>query len=263
MEKSAALKQFYNDIKTESTKRNKKLNDEINALTEKRKNILNYWEEWGPQIRDQIEHLEKAKEFLTVKQNLKALLERAEAIIKQTSEIKEKTKYQLANTLTMDEKFYRKLTTFILNSPKGLLSLTSLYDRPSAAQKMLFDFTNWFEEDLLALTQMPEFTSITSILSGKGLGIGHVNNSRTPLTLSDIQNFIEDCKSLWIDIETMGNHRKRKGLPTYEQLKNIKQQIKENPTQFLKRGQKIEKNTTKKKHKKKHKKKTQETEKIH
>lgn len=45
MEKSAALKQFYNDIKTESTKRNKKLNDEINALTEKRKNILNYWEE--------------------------------------------------------------------------------------------------------------------------------------------------------------------------------------------------------------------------
>lgn len=61
----------------------------------------------------------------------------------------------------------------------------------------------------------------------------------------------------------MGNHRKRKGLPTYEQLKNIKQQIKENPTQFLKRGQKIEKNTTKKKHKKKHKKKTQETEKIH
>lgn len=54
----------------------------------------------------------------------------------------QKTQNALSDTLALDV-IADKIQTFVLNSPRGLRSLTSLYDKPKHAQKMIRDFSRY------------------------------------------------------------------------------------------------------------------------
>lgn len=104
-----------------------------------------------------------------------------------------------------------KIQILVLNSPRGLRSLTSLYDKSNQAQKMIAHFSHYSQ----ALSNMPELPSITSMLSGKGLYC----------SFAEIKQCIANAKELGLDIQTVATTYSRKGLPSYDDLLEMKKNL--------------------------------------
>ena len=80
----------------------------------------------------------------------------------------QKTQDALSDILAMEE-IADKIQTFVLHSSRGLRSLTSLYDKPKYAKRMIRHFYQYSIEQIEELVKNPEMPSITSMLSGRGL----------------------------------------------------------------------------------------------
>ena len=105
-------------------------------------------------LKDQIEKKQNAINSLERRENFNTLIQ--------------KTQDALSDTFAMEE-IADKIQTFVLHSPRGLRSLTSLYDKPKYAKRMIRHFSQYSIEQIEELAKMPELPSITSMLSGRGL----------------------------------------------------------------------------------------------
>ena len=76
----------------------------------------------------------------------------------------QKTQDVFLDTFAMEE-IAEKIQILVLNSPRGLRSLTSLYDKSNQAQKMIRHFSEYSLKDIQELSNMLELPSITSMLS--------------------------------------------------------------------------------------------------
>ena len=148
-------------------------------------------------LKDQIEKNQNAIKALERRENFNTLIQ--------------KTQDALSDTFAM-ETIADKIQILVLNSPRGLRSLTSLYDKSNQAQKMIGHFSHYSLEDIQELSIMPELPSITSMLSGKGLYC----------SLGEIKQCIANIKELGLDIQTVATTYSRKGLPSYDDLLEMK-----------------------------------------
>ena len=148
-------------------------------------------------LKDQIEKKQNAIKALERKKNFNALIQ--------------KTQTELSDVLAMEE-IADKIQTFVLHSPRGLRSLTSLYDKPKYAKRMIRHFSQYSIEQIEELAKMPELPSITSMLSGRGLCC----------SLEEIKQCIFKIKELWLNIQTVATTYSRKGLPSDVQLHLLK-----------------------------------------
>lgn len=151
-------------------------------------------------LKDQIEKNQNAIKALERKKNFNTLIQ--------------KTQDALSDTFAM-ETIADKIQIFVLHSPRGLRSLTSLYDKSNQAQKMIAHFSHYSFEDIQELSIMPELPSITSMLSGKGLYC----------SLEEIKQCIANIKELWLNIQTVATTYSRKGLPSYDDLLEMKKNL--------------------------------------
>ena len=126
----------------------------------------------------------------------------------------QKTQDVFLDTFAMEE-IAEKIQIFVLNSPRGLRSLTSLYDKSNQAQKMICHFSEYSLKDIQELSNMPELPSITSMLSGKGLYC----------SFAEIKQCIANIKELGLDIQSVATAYSRKGLPSYDDLLEMKKNI--------------------------------------
>lgn len=148
-------------------------------------------------LKDQIEKNQNAIKALERRENFNTLIQ--------------KTQDALSDMFAM-ETIADKIQILVLNSPRGLRSLTSLYDKSNQAQKMIGHFSHYSLEDIQELSIMPELPSITSMLSGKGLYC----------SLGEIKQCIANIKELGLDIQTVATTYSRKGLPSYDDLLEMK-----------------------------------------
>ena len=151
-------------------------------------------------LKDQIEKNQNAIKALERKKNFNALIQ--------------KTQDALSDTFAM-ETIADKIQIFVLNSPRGLRSLTSLYDKSNQAQKMIGHFSHYSFEDIQALSIMPELPSITSMLSGKGLYC----------SLEEIKQCVVNINELGLNIQPVATTYSRKGLPSYDDLLEMKKNL--------------------------------------
>ena len=151
-------------------------------------------------LKDQIEKKQNAIKALERRENFNTLIQ--------------KTQDALSDTFAM-ETIADKIQILVLNSPRGLRSLTSLYDKSNQAQKMIAHFSHYSFEDIQALSNMPELPSITSMLSGKGLYC----------SFAEIKQCIANAKELGLDIQTVATTYSRKGLPSYDDLLEMKKNL--------------------------------------
>ena len=151
-------------------------------------------------LRDQVEKKQNAIKALERKKNFNTLIQ--------------KTQDVFLDTFAMEE-IAEKIQILVLNSPRGLRSLTSLYDKSNQAQKMIRHFSHYSLEDIQELSNMPELPSITSMLSGKGLYC----------SLEEIKQCIANIKELGLDIQTVATAYSRKGLPSYDDLLEMEKNI--------------------------------------
>ena len=143
--------QLFDAIDSVYQKRKENLTPEIEQLKSQQK--------WSSDrvyhnLKDQIEKNQNAIKALERRENFNTLIQ--------------KTQDALSDMFAMEE-IADKIQTFVLHSPRGLRSLTSLYDKSNQAQKMIAHFSHYSLEDIQELSIMPELPSITSMLSGKGL----------------------------------------------------------------------------------------------
>jgi len=148
-------------------------------------------------LKDQIEKNQNAIKALERKKNFNTLIQ--------------KTQDALSDTFAMEE-IADKIQTFVLHSPRGLRSLTSLYDKPKYAKRMIRHFSQYSIEQIEELAKMPELPSITSMLSGRGLCC----------SLEEIKQCIFKIKELWLNIQTVATAYSRQGLPSDVQLHLLK-----------------------------------------
>ena len=148
-------------------------------------------------LKDQIEKNQNAIKALERRENFNTLIQ--------------KTQTELSDVLAMEE-IADKIQTFVLHSPRGLRSLTSLYDKPKYAKRMIRHFSQYSIEQIEELAKMPELPSITSMLSGRGLCC----------SLEEIKQCIFKIKELWLNIQTVATTYSRKGLPSDVQLHLLK-----------------------------------------
>lgn len=113
------------------------------------------------------------------------------------------------------EEIADKIQTFVLHSPRGLRSLTSLYDKSNQAQKMIAHFSHYSLEDIQELSIMPELPSITSMLSGKGLYC----------SFAEIKQCVVNINELGLNIQSVATTYSRKGLPSYDDLLEMKKNL--------------------------------------
>ena len=151
-------------------------------------------------LKDQIEKNQNAIKALERKKNFNALIQ--------------KTQDALSDTFAM-EAIADKIQIFVLNSPRGLRSLTSLYDKSNQAQKMIGHFSHYSLEDIQELSIMPELPSITSMLSGKGLYC----------SFAEIKQCVANIKELGLNIQSVATTYSRKGLPSYDDLLEMKKNL--------------------------------------
>lgn len=151
-------------------------------------------------LKDQIEKNQNAIKALERKKNFNALIQ--------------KTQDALSDTFAM-ETIADKIQIFVLNSPRGLRSLTSLYDKSNQAQKMIGHFSHYSLEDIQELSIMPELPSITSMLSGKGLYC----------SFAEIKQCVANIKELGLNIQSVATTYSRKGLPSYDDLLEMKKNL--------------------------------------
>ena len=148
-------------------------------------------------LKDQIEKKQNAINSLERRENFNTLIQ--------------KTQTELSDVLAMEE-IADKIQTFVLHSPRGLRSLTSLYDKPKYAKRMIRHFSQYSIEQIEELAKMPELPSITSMLSGRGLCS----------SLEEIKQCVSKIKELWLNIQTVATAYSRKGLPSDAQLHLLK-----------------------------------------
>ena len=148
-------------------------------------------------LKDQIEKNQNAIKALERRENFNTLIQ--------------KTQDALSDTFAMEE-IADKIQTFVLHSPRGLRSLTSLYDKPKYAKRMIRHFSQYSIEQIEELAKMPELPSITSMLSGRGLCC----------SLEEIKQCIFKIKELWLNIQTVATAYSRQGLPSDAQLHLLK-----------------------------------------
>ena len=148
-------------------------------------------------LKDQIEKKQNAINALERRENFNTLIQ--------------KTQTELSDVLAMEE-IADKIQTFVLHSPRDLRSLTSLYDKPKYAKRMIRHFSQYSIEQIEELAKMPELPSITSMLSGRGLCC----------SLEEIKQRIFKIKELWLNIQTVATTYSRKGLPSDVQLHLLK-----------------------------------------
>mgnify|MGYP003357394799 FL=1 len=151
-------------------------------------------------LKDQIEKKQNAIKALERRENFNTLIQ--------------KTQDALSDMFAM-ETIADKIQILVLNSPRGLRSLTSLYDKSNQAQKMIAHFSHYSLEDIQELSIMPELPSITSMLSGKGLYC----------SFAEIKQCIANAKELGLDIQTVATTYSRKGLPSYDDLLEMKKNL--------------------------------------
>lgn len=150
------------------------------------------------------------RDLIEKKQNEIKALERKENFNKLIQRTREQ-----AFDLCVWEQIAEKIQIFVLNSPRGLRSLTSLYDKSNQAQKMIRHFSEYSLKDIQELSNMPELPSITSMLSWKGLYC----------SLAEIKQCIANIKELGLNIQTVATAYSRKGLPGYSELRTFKQAV--------------------------------------
>ena len=148
-------------------------------------------------LKDQIEKKQNAIKALERRENFNTLIQKAQT--------------KLSDVLAMEE-IADKIQTFVLHSPRGLRSLTSLYDKPKYAKRMIRHFSKYSIEQIEELAKMPELPSITSMLSGRGLCC----------SLEEIKQCIFKIKELWLNIQTVATAYSRQGLPSDVQLHLLK-----------------------------------------
>ena len=148
-------------------------------------------------LKDQIEKKQNAINSLERRENFNTLIQQ--------------TQTELSDVLAMEE-IADKIQTFVLHSPRGLRSLTSLYDKPKYAKRMIRHFSQYSIEQIEELAKMPELPSITSMLSGRGLCC----------SLEEIKQCVSKIKELWLNIQTVATAYSRKGLPSDAQLHLLK-----------------------------------------
>ena len=151
-------------------------------------------------LKDQIEKNQNAIKALERKKNFNALIQ--------------KTQDALSDILAMEE-IADKIQIFVLHSPRGLRSLTSLYDKPKYAKRMIRHFSQYSIEQIEELAKMPELPSITSMLSGKGLYC----------SFAEIKQCIANINELGLNIQSVATTYSRKGLPSYDDLLEMKKNL--------------------------------------
>lgn len=188
------MQKLYNTIDQAYQKRKENLTPEIDHLKSQQKWSLDrdYHD-----LKDQIEKKQNAINALERRENFNTLIQ--------------KTQDALSDMFAMEE-IADKIQTFILHSPRGLRSLTSLYDKPKYAKRMIRHFSQYSIEQIEELVKMPELPSITSMLSGSGLCC----------SLEEIKQCISKIKELWLNIQTVATAYSRKGLPSDAQLHLLK-----------------------------------------
>lgn len=189
-----------------------KLFDAIDqAYQERKENLTSEIEQLKSQQKwssDRVYH--NLKDQIEKKQNAIKALERRENF----NTLIQKTQTELSDVLAMEE-IADKIQIFVLHSPRGLRSLTSLYDKPKYAKRMIRHFSQYSIEQIEELAKMPELPSITSMLSGKGLYY----------SLEEIKQCIANIKELGLDIQTVATTYSRKGLPSYDDLLEMKKNL--------------------------------------
>lgn len=151
-------------------------------------------------LKDQIEKKQNEIKALERRENFNTLIQ--------------KTQTELSDVLAMEE-IADKIQTFVLHSPRGLRSLTSLYDKPKYAKRMIRHFSQYSIEQIEELAKMPELPSITSMLSGKGLYC----------SFSEIKQCIANINELGLNIQSVATTYSRKGLPSYDDLLEMKKNL--------------------------------------
>lgn len=151
-------------------------------------------------LKDQIEKKQNAINALERRENFNTLIQ--------------KTQDALSDMFAMEE-IADKIQTFVLHSPRGLRSLTSLYDKSNQAQKMIAHFSHYSLEDVQELSNMPELPSITSMLSWKGLYC----------SFAEIKQCIANINELGLNIQSVATTYSRKGLPSYDDLLEMKKNL--------------------------------------
>ena len=189
--------QLFGAIDKAYQKRKENLTPEIEQLKSQQK--------WSS---DRVYH--NLKDQIEKKQNEIKALERRENF----NTLIQKTQTELSDVLAMEE-IADKIQTFVLHSPRGLRSLTSLYDKPKYAKRMIRHFSQYSIEQIEELAKMPELPSITSMLSGRGLCC----------SLEEIKQCIFKIKELWLNIQTVATTYSRKGLPSYDDLLEMKKNL--------------------------------------
>ena len=186
-----------------------KLFDAIDqAYQERKENLTSEIEQLKSQQKwssDRVYH--NLKDQIEKKQNAIKALERRENF----NTLIQKTQTELSDVLAMEE-IADKIQIFVLHSPRGLRSLTSLYDKPKYAKRMIRHFSQYSIEQIEELAKMPELPSITSMLSGRGLYC----------SLEEIKQRIFKIKELWLNIQTVETAYSRQGLPSDAQLHLLK-----------------------------------------
>lgn len=150
------------------------------------------------------------KDLIEKKQNEIKALERKENFNKLIQRTREQ-----AFDLCVWEQIAEKIQIFVLNSPRGLRSLTSLYDKPKYAKRMIRHFSQYSIEQIEELAKMPELPSITSMLSGKGLYC----------SFAEIKQCIANINELGLNIQSVATTYSRKGLPSYDDLLEMKKNL--------------------------------------
>ncbi len=113
------------------------------------------------------------------------------------------------------EEIADKIQILVLNSSRGLRSLTSLYDKPKYAKRMIRHFSQYSIEQIEELAKMPELPSITSMLSGRGLCC----------SLEEIKQCVVNINELGLNIQSVATTYSRKGLPSYDDLLEMKKNL--------------------------------------
>ena len=189
-----------------------KLFDAIDqAYQERKENLTSEIEQLKSQQKwssDRVYH--NLKDQIEKKQNAIKALERRENF----NTLIQKTQTELSDVLAMEE-IADKIQTFVLHSPRGLRSLTSLYDKPKYAKRMIRHFSQYSIEQIEELAKMPELPSITSMLSGKGLYC----------SFSEIKQCIANINELGLNIQSVATTYSRKGLPSYDDLLEMKKNL--------------------------------------
>ena len=145
------MQKLYNTIDQAYQKRKENLTPEIDRLKSQQKGSS---DRDYHNLKDQIEKKQNAINSLERRENFNTLIQ--------------KTQTELSDVLAMEE-IADKIQTFVLHSPRGLRSLTSLYDKPKHAKRMIRHFSQYSIDQIEELAKMPELPSITSMLSGRGL----------------------------------------------------------------------------------------------